>query len=104
MFSSDLLLRESAQCPDSDEAKFQALVLLTSATYYDLPNPSPNPNPNPNSSPCPNATQDVNRHQFFNTNNLWIDLEALKVLPPNNPDLEPIPNPNPSPSPNPKQI
>ena len=47
MFSSDLLLRESAQCPDSDEAKFQ----------------------------------DVNRHQFFNTNNLWIDLEALKVLP-----------------------
>ena len=33
----------------------------------------PNPNPNP--------TQDVKRHQFFNTNNLWIDLEALKVLP-----------------------
>ena len=45
MFSSDLLLRESAQCPDSDEAKFQ----------------------------------DVKRHQFFNTNNLWIDLEALKA-------------------------
>ena len=27
MLSSDLLLRESAQCPDSDEAKFQALLL-----------------------------------------------------------------------------
>jgi len=45
MLSSDLLLRESAQCPDSDEAKFQ----------------------------------DIKRHQFFNTNNLWIDLEALKA-------------------------
>merc|ERR1719487_21625 len=40
-----LLLRESAQCPDADEAKFQ----------------------------------DVTRHKFFNTNNLWINLEALKA-------------------------
>ena len=39
-----LLLRESAQCPEEDEARFA----------------------------------DVNRHRFFNTNNLWIDLEALK--------------------------
>jgi len=45
LLSSDLLLRESAQCPDADEAKFQ----------------------------------NIRRHQFFNTNNLWIDLEALKA-------------------------
>ena len=40
-----LLLRESAQCPDADEKKFQ----------------------------------DVTKHKFFNTNNLWIDLPALKA-------------------------
>ena len=39
------LLRESAQCPDADEKKFQ----------------------------------DIERHKFFNTNNLWVDLEALKA-------------------------
>jgi len=39
-----LLLRESAQCPEEDEARFA----------------------------------DVNRHRFFNTNNLWLDLEALQ--------------------------
>ena len=38
-----LLLRESAQCPDADEADFQ----------------------------------DVGKHKYFNTNNLWLDLEAL---------------------------
>jgi len=43
-FGKKLLLRESAQCPDSDEKHFQ----------------------------------NVDKHQFFNTNNLWIDLEALK--------------------------
>jgi len=40
-----LLLRESAQCPDADESKFQ----------------------------------DISRHKYFNTNNLWVDLEALKA-------------------------
>ena len=40
-----LLLRESAQCPDSDEAEFQ----------------------------------NVGKHKFFNTNNLWVNLEALKA-------------------------
>jgi len=39
-----LLLRESAQCPDSDEKEFQ----------------------------------NVSKYKFFNTNNLWVDLEALK--------------------------
>jgi len=38
-----LLLRESAQCPDEDEKKFQ----------------------------------DVTKHKFFNTNNLWINIEEL---------------------------
>ncbi|KAJ8611401.1 hypothetical protein CTAYLR_006508 [Chrysophaeum taylorii] len=41
-----LLLREAAQCPDEDEAKFQ----------------------------------DITVHKYFNTNNLWIDIEALKAL------------------------
>ena len=40
-----LLLRESAQCPDADEAAFQ----------------------------------DVTKHKFFNTNNLWVNLAALKA-------------------------
>ena len=37
-------MRESAQCPEEDDARFA----------------------------------DVNRHRFFNTNNLWLDLEALQ--------------------------
>ena len=41
-----LILRESAQCPDEDKAAFE----------------------------------DVNRHRYFNTNNLWINLPALKRL------------------------
>ncbi|MFH0921531.1 MAG: UTP--glucose-1-phosphate uridylyltransferase [Fibrobacterota bacterium] len=41
-----LLLRESAQCPDADAATFQ----------------------------------DITRHKFFNTNNLWVNLPALKKL------------------------
>lgn len=40
-----LLLRESAQCPASDEAQFQ----------------------------------DITRHRFFNTNNLWVRLDHLKA-------------------------
>merc|ERR1712113_1004397 len=43
--SGGLLLRESAQCPDEDEAEFQ----------------------------------NVGKHKFFNTNNLWVNLEALKA-------------------------
>jgi len=35
------------------------------------------------SAQCPDADegafQDVTKHQFFNTNNLWVDLEALKA-------------------------
>ncbi len=41
-----LLLREVAQCPDSDLEAFQ----------------------------------DINRHQFFNTNNIWVNLEKLKEV------------------------
>ena len=41
-----LILRESAQCPPEDAARFQ----------------------------------DVTRHRYFNTNNLWIDLVALEAL------------------------
>jgi len=41
-----LLLRESAQCPESDVAAFQ----------------------------------DIERHRFFNTNNLWVRLDRLKEL------------------------
>mmetsp|Transcript_20076 Transcript_20076/g.45731 ORF Transcript_20076/g.45731 Transcript_20076/m.45731 type:complete len:468 (+) Transcript_20076:91-1494(+) len=44
MASGDLLLRESAQCPDEDEKAFQ----------------------------------DTNKYTYFNTNNLWVDLKALK--------------------------
>eukprot|EP00933_Yihiella_yeosuensis_P066058 TRINITY_DN7013_c0_g1_i1.p1 TRINITY_DN7013_c0_g1~~TRINITY_DN7013_c0_g1_i1.p1 ORF type:complete len:716 (+),score=230.92 TRINITY_DN7013_c0_g1_i1:89-2236(+) len=42
--SGGLLLRESAQCPESDEKAFQ----------------------------------DTSKYKFFNTNNLWVDLVALK--------------------------
>lgn len=41
-----LLLRESAQCPDADEEAFQ----------------------------------DVTRHKYFNTNNLWIRLDKLQEV------------------------
>lgn len=41
-----LILRESAQCPDEDEKYFQ----------------------------------DVSRHKYFNTNNLWLNLPALKKV------------------------
>lgn len=40
-----LLLRESAQCPEQDQAAFQ----------------------------------NIERHRYFNTNNLWLDLQALKA-------------------------
>jgi len=40
-----LLLRESAQCPDADEAEFQ----------------------------------NVGKHKYYNTNNLWVNLEALSA-------------------------
>jgi len=40
-----LLLRETAQCPEEDEKKFQ----------------------------------DTEKYKYFNTNNLWLDLEALKA-------------------------
>merc|ERR1719161_2179027 len=43
--SGNLLLRESAQCPDEDEKEFQ----------------------------------NVSKYKFFNTNNLWVDLVALKA-------------------------
>jgi len=43
---AQLLLRESAQCPEADQAAFQ----------------------------------DIRRHRFFNTNNLWVRLDSLKQL------------------------
>jgi UTP--glucose-1-phosphate uridylyltransferase len=51
------LLRESAQCPKTDEPHFQ----------------------------------DINRHRYFNTNNLWIDLHALKNALDANDGLIPLP-------------
>ncbi len=42
--NGQLILRESAQCPDADKAAFQ----------------------------------DITRHRYFNTNNLWLNLTALK--------------------------
>ncbi len=44
--NGSLILRESAQCPESDMEQFQ----------------------------------DIRKHRFFNTNNLWIRLDALKPL------------------------
>lgn len=52
-----LLLRESAQCPASDEAAFQ----------------------------------DITRHRFFNTNNLWVRLDRLAELLRQNGGLIPLP-------------
>jgi UTP--glucose-1-phosphate uridylyltransferase len=43
--SGKLMLRESAMCPDDDEASFE----------------------------------DIEKHSYFNTNNLWVNLPALKV-------------------------
>ncbi|HVV00755.1 MAG TPA: UTP--glucose-1-phosphate uridylyltransferase, partial [Verrucomicrobiae bacterium] len=53
----NLLLRESAQCPESD-------------------------------MPC---FQDIERHRFFNTNSLWIRLDALKALVQRNGGFVPLP-------------
>lgn len=52
-----LILRESAQCPESDLDKFQ----------------------------------DIERHRFFNTNNLWIRLDHLKELLDCNRGIVPLP-------------
>jgi len=52
-----LLLRESAQCPKSDQSLFQ----------------------------------DINRHRFFNTNNLWIRLDSLKTVIEENDGFAPLP-------------
>jgi UDP-N-acetylglucosamine pyrophosphorylase len=52
-----LLLRESAQCPDADAAAFQ----------------------------------DISRHRFFNTNNLWLRLDRLQELLDRNSGIIPLP-------------
>jgi len=52
-----LLLRESAQCPDEDEAEFQ----------------------------------NVAKYKYFNTNNLWVNLEALKKTMDENNGVLPLP-------------
>ena len=52
-----LILRESAQCADEDEAAFQ----------------------------------DVTKHRFFNTNNLWVHLPSLKTAIAANGGLVPLP-------------
>ncbi|MCU0771731.1 MAG: UTP--glucose-1-phosphate uridylyltransferase [Verrucomicrobia bacterium] len=52
-----LLLRESAQCPDADQPSFQ----------------------------------DIARHRFFNTNNLWLRLDRLQALLDRNDGLIPLP-------------
>jgi UDP-N-acetylglucosamine pyrophosphorylase len=55
--NGQLLLRESAQCPDEDSAAFQ----------------------------------DVERHRFFNTNNLWVRLDLLRDLLAKNGGFIPLP-------------
>lgn len=52
-----LLLRESAQCPEADQPSFQ----------------------------------DISRHRFFNTNNLWLRLDRLKELLDQNGGMIPLP-------------
>ena len=52
-----LILRESAMCPDEDEAAFQ----------------------------------DIGKHRFFNTNNLWIRLDKLKEIVTRNGGFIPLP-------------
>lgn len=52
-----LILRESAMCPDDDEAAFQ----------------------------------DISKHRFFNTNNLWIRLDKLKEIVTKNGGFIPLP-------------
>lgn len=52
-----LILRESAMCPDEDEGAFQ----------------------------------DITKHQFFNTNNLWIRLDKLKEIIDKNGGFIPLP-------------
>ena len=64
-FYGRLLLRESAQCPpEAVTLSFYGRLLLRE------------------SAQCPpedeDDFQDVTKHKFFNTNNLWLDLEALK--------------------------
>ena len=54
---STLILRESAQCPESDADAFQ----------------------------------DIQRHRFFNTNNLWVRLDAMKQLLDQNGGIVPLP-------------
>jgi UDP-N-acetylglucosamine pyrophosphorylase len=51
------LLRESAQCPEADQAHFQ----------------------------------DIQRHRFFNTNNVWLRLDALRALLEANDGFVPLP-------------
>merc|ERR1719487_2992172 len=55
--SKGLLLRESAQCPDEDEAEFQ----------------------------------NVGKYKYFNTNNLWVNLEALQSTMDANNGVLPLP-------------
>jgi UDP-N-acetylglucosamine pyrophosphorylase len=55
--SGQMLLRESAQCPDADEKEFQ----------------------------------NVEKYKFFNTNNLWVDLAALKKTMDANEGVLPLP-------------
>jgi UDP-N-acetylglucosamine pyrophosphorylase len=55
--SGTFLLRESAQCPEADQAAFQ----------------------------------DIQRHRFFNTNNLWVRLDRLRQLLDRNGGFVPLP-------------
>jgi UDP-N-acetylglucosamine pyrophosphorylase len=55
--TGQMLLRESAQCPDEDEKEFQ----------------------------------NVDKYKFFNTNNLWVDLAALKKTMDANNGVLPLP-------------
>jgi UDP-N-acetylglucosamine pyrophosphorylase len=55
--NGQLLLRESAQCPQTDQTAFQ----------------------------------DISRHRFFNTNNLWLRLDRLKELLQHHGGLIPLP-------------
>lgn len=101
---SGLLLRESAQCAPEDEAAFQVrprrpascppcgeqtaqsaaggapppLSLTAVSCLLSLPSRLPSHLPCRSPRPPP-PLQDIGKHRYFNTNNLWLDLNALQV-------------------------
>ena len=77
-----LLLRESAQCAKEDEAAFQ--VCFDGARAYAC-------TPEVRHTSLNLISQDIGKHRYFNTNNLWVKLDALKQLIDSNNGAVPLP-------------